>query len=86
MNFPLSITNVLISLNWATAEEDYTSGSFGFSLEFWHLTFLLVLPPSDIPESQVKSERQRHRLSKRKAISDLLSDTREELFAGEFEG
>ncbi|KIM47530.1 hypothetical protein M413DRAFT_439198 [Hebeloma cylindrosporum] len=70
MNFPSSITNVLISLNWATAEEDYTS----------------VLPPSDLPQDQVKSERQKHRLNKRKAISDLLSNTREELFAGEFDG
>jgi len=86
MNFPLSITNVLISLNWATAEEDYISGTLGLSLKFRRLSFLLVLAPSDLPDGQVKSERQRHRLSKRKAISDLLSDTREELFAGEFEG
>jgi hypothetical protein len=36
MNFPLSITNVLISLNWATAEEDYISGVFGPSPELTH--------------------------------------------------
>jgi len=34
MNFPSSITNVLISLNWATAEEDYTSGMFWPSPEY----------------------------------------------------
>jgi hypothetical protein len=37
MNFPSSITNVLLSLNWATAEEDYTSGMFSPSPEYWHL-------------------------------------------------
>ena len=50
------------------------------------IPFFSVLPPSDLPQDQVKSERQKHRLNKRKAISDLLSNTREELFAGEFEG
>ncbi|KAF9471731.1 Gcd10p-domain-containing protein [Pholiota conissans] len=70
MNFPSSVTDVLISLNWATAEEDYTP----------------ILPPSDIPTEQVKSDRQKHRLNKRKAVTDLLNNTREELFAGEFDG
>ncbi|KAJ3502140.1 hypothetical protein NLJ89_g9021 [Agrocybe chaxingu] len=69
MNFEPSITDVLKSLNWATAEEDYTP----------------ILAPSDIPEDQVKSDRQKNRLSKRKAISDLLSNTREDLFSGEFD-
>ncbi|KAF8204077.1 Gcd10p family-domain-containing protein [Pholiota molesta] len=57
MNFPPSVTDVLISLNWATAEEDYTP----------------ILPPSDIPSEQ-------------KSYSDLLNNTREELFSGEFDG
>ncbi|KAF8971709.1 Gcd10p family-domain-containing protein [Flammula alnicola] len=70
LNFPSSVTDILISLNWATAEEDYTP----------------ILPPSDIPDDQVKSERQKYRLNKRKAILDLLNNTREELFSGEFEG
>jgi len=50
------------------------------------ISSVAVLPPSDLPQDQVKSDRQKHRLNKRKAISDLLSNTREELFAGEFEG
>ncbi|PPQ69782.1 hypothetical protein CVT26_014170 [Gymnopilus dilepis] len=69
MNFDPSVKDVLKSLNWATAEEDYVP----------------ILPPSEAPEGQVKSERQKHRLNKRKAISDLLSNTREELFSGEFD-
>ncbi|PPQ67924.1 hypothetical protein CVT25_000336 [Psilocybe cyanescens] len=69
MNFDSSITDVLISLNWATAEEDYVP----------------ILPPAELPQEQVKSERQKNRLNKRKAISDLLSNTREELFSGEFD-
>ncbi|KAF8808114.1 Gcd10p-domain-containing protein [Phlegmacium glaucopus] len=69
MNFASSITDVLVSLNWATAEEDY----------------IPVLPPSELPEEQIKSDRQKTRLGKRKAISDLLSNTREELFSGEFD-
>ncbi|KDR85722.1 hypothetical protein GALMADRAFT_1325199 [Galerina marginata CBS 339.88] len=69
MNFDPSIIDVLISLNWATAEEDYVP----------------ILPPSEAPDGQVKSDRQKDRLNKRKAISDLLLNTREELFSGEFE-
>ena len=45
----------------------------------------LVLPPSEVPEEQIKSDRQKIRLGKRKAISDLLNNTREELFSGEFD-
>ena len=45
----------------------------------------LVLPPSELPEEQIKSDRQKTRLGKRKAISDLLNSTREELFSGEFD-
>jgi len=44
-----------------------------------------VLPPSEVPEEQIKSDRQKIRLGKRKAISDLLNNTREELFSGEFD-
>ncbi|KAG5647727.1 hypothetical protein DXG03_008450 [Asterophora parasitica] len=70
MNFKPHVTsNVLVSLNWATAEEDYTP----------------IIPPSDIPEDQIRSERQKSRLNKRKAVTDLLSNTRDELFYGEFD-
>ncbi|RDB29668.1 tRNA (adenine(58)-N(1))-methyltransferase non-catalytic subunit TRM6 [Hypsizygus marmoreus] len=71
MNFRSQITSgVLASLNWATAEEEYTP----------------ILPPSDVPTDQIRSERQKSRLNKRKAVTDLLSNTREELFSGEFDG
>lgn len=69
MNFASSITDVLVSLNWATAEEDY----------------IPVLPPSEVPGEEIRSDRQKTRLGKRKAISDLLNNTREELFSGEFD-
>lgn len=45
----------------------------------------LVLPPSDIPPDEIKSERQKSRLKKRKGVSQALNDTRDELFSGEFE-
>ncbi|KAF5312145.1 hypothetical protein D9619_002600 [Psilocybe cf. subviscida] len=70
MNFPSSITDVMLSLNWATADEDYTP----------------ILPPFDPVEGVVRSDRQKQRLNKRKAVSDLLNNTRDELFSGEFEG
>ncbi|KAH7886059.1 Gcd10p-domain-containing protein [Phlebopus sp. FC_14] len=38
------------------------------------------------PSGRIRSERQRLRLDKRKTASDVLSSTREELFAGEFDG
>ncbi|KAF5385029.1 hypothetical protein D9615_001234 [Tricholomella constricta] len=70
MNFKPHVTSeVLVSLNWATSEEDYTP----------------IIPPSDIPADQIRSERQKSRLSKRKAVTDLLTTTREELFNGEFD-
>ncbi len=89
MNFPASITNVLISLNWATAEEDYTPSMYEtvFAVPLFFLKKNPpVLPPSNIPTDQLKSDRQKHRLNKRKAVEDLLNNTREELFAGEFDG
>ncbi|KAG5638385.1 hypothetical protein H0H81_000281 [Sphagnurus paluster] len=70
MNFKPHVTsNVLVSLNWATSEEEYTP----------------IIPPSDIPKEQIRSERQKSRLNKRKAVTDLLANTREELFNGEFD-
>ncbi|KAJ7459153.1 Gcd10p family-domain-containing protein [Mycena galericulata] len=70
MNFKTeTVAPVLSSLNWATAQRDHTP----------------LTPPVDIPSDQIKSDRQKSRLNKRKAASDLLNGTREELFAGEFD-
>ncbi|XP_006454143.1 hypothetical protein AGABI2DRAFT_147510 [Agaricus bisporus var. bisporus H97] len=70
MNFSAKITNVLSSLNWATADEEYAP----------------ILPPSEVSEPSVKSERQKSRLNKRKALTEHLHSTRQELFDGEFDG
>ncbi|KAI5120856.1 hypothetical protein M0805_007043 [Coniferiporia weirii] len=71
MNFGENMINsTLSSLNWATADEDYTP----------------ILPPSE-PESGVfRSERQKARINKRSKVIESLFNTRQELFAGEFEG
>ncbi|KAK7058469.1 tRNA (adenine(58)-N(1))-methyltransferase non-catalytic subunit trm6 [Paramarasmius palmivorus] len=69
-NFKPEQTAIMTSLNWATAQEDYTS----------------IMAPTDVPSDEIKSERQKSRLRKRKLVSDALNRTREELFAGEFEG
>jgi len=45
----------------------------------------VVLPPTDVPPEELKSDRQKYRLGKRKAVSDLLNSTREDLFSGEFD-
>ncbi|KAI1793101.1 Gcd10p-domain-containing protein [Ganoderma leucocontextum] len=70
MNFRKEVTNIMSSLNWATADEDYTP----------------LLAASEPSAGKYKSDGQRTRLSKRKVTSDLLLQTREELFAGEFDG
>ncbi|KAF9225523.1 Gcd10p-domain-containing protein [Gyrodon lividus] len=71
MNYEKEIlTRVLSTLNWATAQEDYTP----------------LLAPLDPPSGRIRSERQRLRLDKRKSASDMLMNTRQELFAGEFDG
>ncbi|KAG6889975.1 hypothetical protein C0995_012935 [Termitomyces sp. Mi166 len=70
MNFrPYLVSGVLVSLNWATSEEGYVP----------------IIPPSDIPQDQIRSERQKSRLNKRKAVTNLVTNTREELFNGEFD-
>jgi tRNA (adenine-N(1)-)-methyltransferase non-catalytic subunit len=43
------------------------------------------MAPTEPPDGQFHSERQKSRLNKRKAVSDSLRNTREELFAGEFD-
>ncbi|KIM70278.1 hypothetical protein SCLCIDRAFT_101867 [Scleroderma citrinum Foug A] len=65
-----ALTKVLATLNWATAQEGYTP----------------VIPPLEPPSGRVHSERQRARLDKRRATSDVMATTRAELFAGEFDG
>ncbi|KXN88849.1 tRNA (adenine(58)-N(1))-methyltransferase non-catalytic subunit TRM6 [Leucoagaricus sp. SymC.cos] len=70
MNFSLEATSILSSLNWATADEEYTP----------------ILPPSEIVTTDIKSERQKSRLGKRKAMTNQLFSTRRELFDGEFDG
>ncbi|KAJ7040317.1 Gcd10p family-domain-containing protein [Mycena alexandri] len=69
MNFTNETVAVLSSLNWATAEPGHTP----------------LVAPVDVPADQIKSDRQKTRLNKRKAALDLLNTTREELFAGEFD-
>ncbi|EJF67268.1 Gcd10p-domain-containing protein [Dichomitus squalens LYAD-421 SS1] len=70
MNFRKEVTSIMSSLNWATADEDYTP----------------ILASTEPPSGKYKSDGQRTRLNKRKVASDLLMQTREELFAGEFDG
>ncbi|KAF5368394.1 hypothetical protein D9758_002197 [Tetrapyrgos nigripes] len=69
MNFNAEIVTPLLSLNWATSQEDYAP----------------VGPPSDVPPEEIRSDRQKQRLKKRKLVNDALDKTREELFAGEFD-
>ncbi|KAI0033977.1 Gcd10p-domain-containing protein [Vararia minispora EC-137] len=71
MNFPQHIVvPILASLNWATAEEDYTP--------------VALLP--DPAQESIKSDKHRVRMNKRKATSNLLASARQELFVGGFEG
>ncbi|KAF7307171.1 hypothetical protein MIND_00510700 [Mycena indigotica] len=70
MNFnEETVSPVLSSLNWATADESHTP----------------LVPPVDVPSDQIKSDRQKSRLNKRKFALDALNNTREELFAGNFD-
>ncbi|KAK1234828.1 tRNA (adenine(58)-N(1))-methyltransferase non-catalytic subunit trm6 [Marasmius sp. AFHP31] len=70
MNFKPSEVSILASLNWATAQEEYAP----------------IMAPSDLPQDDIRSNSQKSRLKKRKQVSDALHKTREELFAGEFDG
>ncbi|EGO01679.1 hypothetical protein SERLA73DRAFT_177104 [Serpula lacrymans var. lacrymans S7.3] len=45
--------------------------------------YISVMAPE--PVTEVKSERHRSRLQKRKVVTDAVSNTREELFSGEFD-
>jgi len=81
-----ALTKVLATLNWATAQEGYTPGEQALvpSVALAHST--IVIPPLDPPSGRVHSERQRARLDKRRATSDIMATTRAELFAGDFDG
>ncbi|KAJ8084519.1 tRNA (adenine(58)-N(1))-methyltransferase non-catalytic subunit trm6 [Marasmius tenuissimus] len=70
MNFKPNEVSVLASLNWATAQEEYAP----------------IMAPSDLSQDDIRSNSQKSRLKKRKQVSDALYKTREELFAGEFDG
>ncbi|KAF9454191.1 Gcd10p-domain-containing protein [Macrolepiota fuliginosa MF-IS2] len=70
MNFSSEVTHIMSSLNWATADESYAP----------------ILPSSEVATQDVKSERQKSRLNKRKAMTNHLHSTRQELFDGEFDG
>ncbi len=86
MNFEKTIVNtVLASLNWATAEEEYKPSMVIFCCFQTRTEVCTVVPPSDLPEDEIRSERQKSRLKKRKGLTDALTNTREELFAGDFD-
>lgn len=70
MNFkPHVLDPVLCSLNWATAQEDHVP----------------VTAPAEVSPEEVKSDRQKNRLHKRKAAIDALKRTREDLYAGQYD-
>ncbi|TCD65435.1 tRNA (adenine(58)-N(1))-methyltransferase non-catalytic subunit trm6 [Steccherinum ochraceum] len=70
MNFSKETMAVMSSLNWATADEEYTP----------------VVPSAEPPSGSYKSDAHKSRLNKRKVASNTLMQNREELFAGEFDG
>ena len=45
-----------------------------------------VLPPTEAPSDELYSDKQMHRLSKRKVVVDQLDANRQDFFSGEFEG
>ena len=86
MNFDEDMVNkVLSSLNWSTEDENHTPSKCCASGFVRVLTFVSVLPPSDPDPGEVRSERQKSRLNKRKKVLGNLFDTRKELFEGEFD-
>ncbi|KAL0068617.1 tRNA (adenine(58)-N(1))-methyltransferase non-catalytic subunit trm6 [Marasmius tenuissimus] len=87
MNFKPNEVSVLASLNWATAQEEYAPSKV--SLRSHHTSnspYREVMAPSDLSQDDIRSNSQKSRLKKRKQVSDALYKTREELFAGEFDG
>ena len=87
MNFSEDfLSRVFSSLNWSTAREDYkTCAIYPPSVVLPVLRLVEAMAPLDMPADQYKSDKHRVRLEKRKIVADLLTKTREELFAGEFD-
>lgn len=82
-----TLTSVLSTLNWATAQEDYTPGKYLLSPITANCHCIcVVVAPLEPTAGRIRSERQRQRLDKRKLTSDTLLNTRQELFSGEFDG
>jgi len=71
MNFDQNaIKRTLVTLNWATVQAEYTP----------------VLPPTEVPSGELYSDKQTHRIIKRKAVVDQLDANRQDFFRGEFDG
>lgn len=82
-----TLASVLSTLNWATAQEDYTPGKYLLSATTANYHCIsTVVAPLEPTSGRIRSERQRQRLDKRKSTSDTLMSTRQELFSGEFDG
>ena len=82
-----TLTSVLSTLNWATAQEDYTPGKYLLStITANYYCMSSVVAPLEPTSGRIRSERQRLRLDKRKSTSDALMNTRQELFSGKFDG
>lgn len=89
MNFKKDVTEIMSSLNWATAEEEYTPSEHwynGTEVELVDAEGHSVVPPVEPSSGKANSEAQKARLNKRKTVTNALHSTREELFAGEFDG
>lgn len=87
MNFRKeAVASIMASLNWATADEDYTPSRWLPYVQNQCTDLLIVVASSEPPAGKFKSDGQRTRLNKRKVASDALMQTREELFNGEFDG
>ncbi|KAG8769967.1 tRNA (adenine(58)-N(1))-methyltransferase non-catalytic subunit trm6 [Ceratobasidium sp. 428] len=74
MNFELQVNSptILSTINWAAADEDYTP--------------LATTLPTEPAGGQFQSNKEQTKLRKRKATASVLTDLREELFSGEFDG
>ena len=86
MNFkPNEVKDVISTLNWATADPDHVPRMYSILPYGAYLTSNPVVPPSELPPEEIRSERQKSRLIKRKAMNEVLQATRNELFSGEFD-
>ncbi|QRV94729.1 tRNA (adenine(58)-N(1))-methyltransferase non-catalytic subunit TRM6 [Ceratobasidium sp. AG-Ba] len=65
-------SSILSTINWAAADEEYTP--------------LATTLPTEPASGEFQSDKERSKLRKRKATANVLSNLREELFSGEFDG